>query len=166
MPNATSKTATKSCASLRNSLQPTPIQDKTHKGFPEKTRLTTPGFTNSIQQQSFFLLFLLFHHQLRSSCIQPSETRLPTSPTKQQTDRRQSVPRRLCIFRNFSKIKRFHCLTCFCTQKEPDLVPLQWGRDALLVPVSYLTFFPCAGDDLIIQRVSILLHPFSCVSSD
>lgn len=54
MPNATSEAATTSCASLRNSLQPTPIQDKIHKGFPEKTQLTTPGFTNSVQQQSFF----------------------------------------------------------------------------------------------------------------
>lgn len=38
MPNATSEAATTSCASLRNSLQPTPIQDKIHKGFPEKTQ--------------------------------------------------------------------------------------------------------------------------------
>lgn len=87
----------------------------------------------------------LFHHKLRSSRIQPSQTRLPTSPPKQQTNSRQSVYTTLPIFRNFTKINscyRSNCLTCFCMQKEPDLVPLQWGRAALLVPVSDLTFFP------------------------
>lgn len=143
-PNAIRKAATKSCASLRNSLHLTAIQDKIHRDFPEKTWLTAPLFTNSVQQLSYFFFFL-FHHKLRSSQIQPSQTRLPTSPPKQQTNRRQSRYTTLPIFRNFTKINscyRSNCLTCFCMQKEPDLVPLQWGRAALLVPVSDLTFFP------------------------
>lgn len=56
-PNITRKAFTVSCASLGNSLYPAPIRDKIHKDFPEKTRLTTTVFTNSVQQQSFFFFF-------------------------------------------------------------------------------------------------------------
>lgn len=55
-----------------------PIQDKIHKYFPGKTWLTTYNIHKFSPSHRHFL----FHHTLRSTQIQPSETRLPTSPQK------------------------------------------------------------------------------------
>lgn len=85
-PNTSRKAATISRASLQNALDLMPIQDKIHKYFPRKTWLTT----YSIHKFSPSNRHVLFHHTLRSTRIQPYETRLPTSPQK-ATDKYKTV---------------------------------------------------------------------------
>lgn len=86
-PNTSRMAATMSCASLQNPLDLTPIQDKIHKYFPEKTWLTTYSIHKfSPSNRHFFVSSHITQHT--NSALW---NKAPNFSPKKATDRYKTV---------------------------------------------------------------------------